>query len=87
MATGGRSPILAFLDAAAKSLFVPDNASAEVTILNLAHCDAAVISGCGRAAREQAVRSLPFAAVVNPVTHSVYVTDLYAGASMSVFGE
>jgi DNA-binding beta-propeller fold protein YncE len=86
MATG-RSPVLAALDATTRTLYVADNSSAEVTILNLAHCDAADTSGCGRAAREQAVGSLPIMPVVNPATHSVYVTDLYGGASMSVFGE
>jgi hypothetical protein len=47
-------------------------------------CNATVIAGCGTA-REQPVGSAPLALAIDPGSHTVYVTNLFGGGSVSVF--
>ena len=68
-AATGNSPLLIAVDTRTGTVYVTDFSSASVTILNGSHCNAAVTSGCGTAAREQAVGSGPFGLAVNPCTH------------------
>ena len=85
VAPTGRFPLQVTLDAATRTLYVADFSSAAVSVLNLARCTASVTSGCGTAARLQAVGSQPAAVAVNPATRTVYVADLFAGLT-SIFG-
>jgi DNA-binding beta-propeller fold protein YncE len=65
-------------------VYVADDSSAAVTILNGAQCNAQITSGCGAAPRQQAVGSLPFDVEVNPLTGTVYVTTEFQAAPMSI---
>ena len=65
-------------------MHVTDAASAAVTILNGARCNATVTTGCGTA-REQPVGSAPLALAIDQNSHTVYVTDILSGGSVSVF--
>jgi hypothetical protein len=80
----GRSPLQLALDPGARTLYVADFSSAAVTVLSLARCTASVTAGCGTAARQVAVGSLPAAVAVNPSTCTVYVANVLAGLT-SVF--
>src|SRR5262249_15958923 len=66
-------------------LYVTDFGSAAVTILNGARCNATVTNGCGAAPGKQAVGSQPFGLAINPRTNTIYVTQLFQPASLSLF--
>ena len=67
-------------------VYVADFASASVTVLDGARCNAIVTSGCRTAAREQAVGSQPTGVEVNPRTGTVCVTEpSFQSGSMSIF--
>lgn len=80
----GKAPLLAALDPATGLLYVADFASAAVTVLNTARCNAKVTSGCGQPGRQRAVGSNPVGIVVT--AGSVYVGQLYRPGSMAIFG-
>jgi DNA-binding beta-propeller fold protein YncE len=84
MATG-RAPWLVAVDPRTGAVYVTDNASATVTILNGTRCDATVTSGCRVAGREQAVTSLPHSLAINPRTRTVYVANFFQAGTMSIF--
>ena len=84
MATG-RSPLLAAVDARTGTVYVTDNASAAVTILNGSRCNASVTSGCGKGGREQPVGSQPLGLAINPCTRTVYVSQIFQPGSLSIF--
>jgi DNA-binding beta-propeller fold protein YncE len=84
MATG-RAPWLVAVDPRTGAVYVTDNASATVTILNGTRCDATVTSGCRTPGRQQAVASLPHALAINPRTHTVYVANFFQAGTMSIF--
>ena len=84
MATG-RSPLLAVVDARTGTVYVTDNASAAVTILNGSRCNASDTSGCGKGGREQSVGSQPLGLAINPCTRTVYVSQIFQPGSLSIF--
>jgi DNA-binding beta-propeller fold protein YncE len=81
----GISPLLITADNRADTFYVTNTSSASVTVLDGSRCNAEITIGCRRAAREQAVGSGPFGVAVNPRTRTVYVANLYAPGSLSVF--
>jgi len=83
-APAGNAPQLIAADTSTGTLYVTDVASALVTIINTASCDAADTSGCADASSEQAVGSGPLGIAVNPSTATVYVADGYLPGSMSI---
>jgi len=80
----GRGPHLVVVDSSADFVYLSDQASAEVSELNGATCNAVVTSGCTTVI-EQAVGSQPSGLAVNPDTNSVYAMTILQNASMSVF--
>ena len=84
MATG-LSPLLAAIDTRTNTLYVSDFSSSAVSVLNTAQCDAAVTSGCHTTTRLKAVGSQPYDVIINQPTSTVYVTQLRAAGSMSIF--
>jgi DNA-binding beta-propeller fold protein YncE len=80
----GRGPHLVVVDGSADFVYVSDHASAEVSELNGATCNAENTSGCN-AAIEQPVGSQPFGMAVNPDTNTVYAMTFLGVASISVF--
>jgi DNA-binding beta-propeller fold protein YncE len=81
----GRSPISVAVDARTETAFVTDFASAAVSVINTAACNATSASGCRIRARLQAVGSKPLGVSVNQRTGTVYVTQLFQSGSMSIF--
>jgi DNA-binding beta-propeller fold protein YncE len=79
----GRAPLNIALDERTDALYVTGSASADVTVIDGARCNASVTSGCA-APRVQPVGSLPVSVAVNPRSGTVYVGTFQAG-SMSVF--
>jgi hypothetical protein len=82
-AATGRGPIADALDARTGRVYVTDFSGAAVTILNGARCNADVTSGCGTAT-ERAVGSVPLGLALDQSTHTVYVTQLFHGGSLSI---
>jgi DNA-binding beta-propeller fold protein YncE len=83
MATGP-APLFAAVDTATGILYVTDFAGAEVSILDGSRCNATITSGCGAPPREQAVGSQPYDLAINQQTGTVYVTETFQAASMSI---
>jgi DNA-binding beta-propeller fold protein YncE len=81
----GRGPLGVAVDPSTGGVYVADFFSAATTILNGSRCGPAVTSGCRSNGHDQAVGSLPQAVVVNPRTHTVYVTQAFQTGSISVF--
>jgi DNA-binding beta-propeller fold protein YncE len=81
----GRGPHLVVVDSSADFVYITDQASAQVSELNGATCNAAVMSGCTTLI-EQAVGSQPTGLAFNPDTNTVYAMTILKYASMSVFG-
>jgi len=79
-----RGPFAVALDGRTGLVYMTAFSGAAVTILNGARCNATVTTGCGTA-REQPVGSQPLNLAIDPGSHSVYVTDLFHGGSVSVF--
>ena len=85
VAAAGVSPSLVAVDALTDTIYVTNISSASVTILHGRRCNAEVTKGCRKASRGQAVGSQPFGIAVNPLTRSVYVTNLLQAGSLSIF--
>ena len=81
----GRSPLLVAVDIRTDTVYITDFSSAGVSVVNGSTCNAELTSGCHTPAAEQAVGSQPFGLAVNQATNAVYVTDLSAPGSLSVF--
>jgi len=75
----GRSPLLAALDAQTGVLYVTNFSSADVSVLNTAHCNAGSAAGCPVQAPEVDVGSLPNGLAVDELTGTVYVLSLGTG--------
>lgn len=80
----GRSPISVAVNTRTGTVYVTDFSSAAVSAINGTTCRAGVTSGCRRPARLQAAGSQPVGVSVNPLTSSVYVTQLFQSGSMSI---
>jgi DNA-binding beta-propeller fold protein YncE len=84
-APAGRSPGVIVVDARTDLIYVADENSAAVSVLNGAKCRAGMTRGCRRAVTTQAVGSIPIGVGVNQRTRTVYITDLFQAGSMSIF--
>jgi DNA-binding beta-propeller fold protein YncE len=81
----GRSPGILAVDTRTNTIYVTDQNSAAVSVINGAKCRAGMTRGCRRAETLQAVGSVPVGVSVNPNTSSVYVTQAFRPGSMSIF--
>ena len=80
-----RSPGVIVVDARTDVIYVADENSAAVSVLNGAKCRAGMTRGCRRAVTTQAVGSIAIGVGVGVRTRTVYVTDLFQAGSMSIF--
>ena len=81
----GRSPRLAALDAETGMLYVTNHASADVSVLNTARCNAQEPAGCADPVPEVNVGSQPNGLAIDELTSTVYVLSLGTG-TMSLLG-
>ena len=81
----GRSANVVAVETRADIIYVTDENSATVSVLNGAKCRAGMTRGCRRAVTTQAVGSIPIGVGVNQRTRTVYVADLFQAGSMSIF--
>ena len=72
----GRSPRLVALDAQTGLVYVTNHASADVSVLDTARCNAETPTRCPVQAPETAVGSQPSGLAIDTVTGTVYVLNL-----------
>jgi YVTN family beta-propeller protein len=72
----GTSPQFPVLDAASRTLFVPNNGSDTVSALDVAHCNARDVHGCASRAPTLQVGEVPQGAALDPRTRTLYVADV-----------
>ena len=82
--SAGRGPFAVALDARTGRVYMTAFSGAAVTILNGARCNATVTTGCGTV-REQPVGSEPLGLAIDPDSHTVYVSNIFHGGSLSPF--
>ena len=81
----GRSPNNIAVDTRTDTIYVTDENSAAVSVLNGAKCRAGMTRSCRSAITQQAVGSVPIGVSVNQRTRTVYVTQVFQLGSMSIF--
>jgi len=81
----GRSPNNIAVDTRTDTIYVTDENSAAVSVLNGAKCRAGMTRACRSAVTQQAVGSVPIGVSVNQRTRTVYVTQVFQLGSMSIF--
>jgi len=81
----GRSPGNVAVDQANNTVYVANFASATVSILNAANCQAGRTGGCRTAVHSQPVGSVPQGIAIDPTIRSVYVSTLLGPGYMSIF--
>ena len=81
----GRSPRLVALDAQTGMLYVTNHASADVSVLNTARCNAQEPAACADPVPEVNVGSQPNGLAIDELTSTVYVLSLGTG-TMSLLG-
>jgi hypothetical protein len=81
----GRSPGVIVVDTRTDIIYVADENSAAVSVINGSQCRAGMTRGCRRTVTTQAVGSIPIGISVNQRTRTVYVTQVFQAGSMSVF--
>jgi len=64
------------IDPATHSLYVADGGGSTVSVIDTTTCNAEVQSGCGQTPAEVNVGSNPFGVALDPVSDTVYVTNL-----------
>jgi len=74
----GAYPQFLAIDDRTQTIYVANGGSNSVSVIDGRRCNAAVTSGCGRVRASVPVGPVPFTIAVNPVTSSIYVTDLGA---------
>jgi YVTN family beta-propeller protein len=72
----GSQPTGLAIDPQTHSLYVTDAGGSTVSVIDTATCSAVVQSGCGQTPPEVTVGRQPFGIALDPVTDTVYVTDL-----------
>jgi DNA-binding beta-propeller fold protein YncE len=82
----GHAPGLVAVDTSTDTVYVNDQTSAAVSVVNGSRCNAVTTRGCSRPAREQAVGSAPTGLSINQRTNTVYVTQVFQSGSLSIFG-
>jgi DNA-binding beta-propeller fold protein YncE len=75
----GSAPLVAVADQRTDTVYILNSDSDTVSVLNGARCNATVTSGCGRPVGTVKVGKFPEAAVLNPVTRTLYVANLNSG--------
>ncbi len=75
----GNSPLAAAIDSGTDTVYVTNGNDGTVSVLNGGRCNAQVTSGCGEPVATITVGTFPVAAVVNPVTRTLYVANLGSG--------
>jgi YVTN family beta-propeller protein len=74
----GNGPAGVVVDQASHTAYVTDNGASTVSVIDTATCNAEMTSGCGQVPATVAAGDNPFGIALDPVTHTVYVTDLGA---------
>jgi YVTN family beta-propeller protein len=74
----GNGPVGVVVDQASHTAYVTDNGASTVSVIDTATCNAEMTSGCGQVPATVAAGDNPFGIALDPVTHTVYVTDLGA---------
>jgi len=72
----GKGPVEVVVDQATHSAYVTDNGGNTLSVIDTATCNAETISGCGQAPATVAAGDDPFGIALDPITDTVYVTDL-----------
>jgi YVTN family beta-propeller protein len=72
----GKGPVGVVVDQSTHSAYVTDNGGSTVSVINTATCDAEDTSGCGQVPATVAAGDNPFGIALDPITDTVYVTDL-----------
>jgi DNA-binding beta-propeller fold protein YncE len=81
----GRSANVVAADTRANIIYVTNENSATVSVLNGARCRGGMTRGCRRAVTTQGVGSIPIGVGVNQRTRTVYATNLFQSGTMSIF--
>jgi DNA-binding beta-propeller fold protein YncE len=81
----GRAAQRVAIDAATDQIYVTNWASATVSIINGASCNATVTTGCSKPAAAQPVGSQPHGLAINPATDTVYALNRLGSGSTSIF--
>ncbi len=72
----GSKPTGVAIDPETHSLYVTDSGGNTVSVINTSTCNAEVQAGCGGTPPEVTVGTQPFGITIDPVTDTVYVTNL-----------
>jgi len=72
----GSGPTGVAIDPATHSLYVADGGGSTVSVIDTAGCNAEIRAGCGQKPPEVTVGSGPFGVALDPVTDTVYVTNI-----------
>jgi YVTN family beta-propeller protein len=72
----GNGPVGVVVDQASHTAYVTDNGGSTVSVIDTATCNAEMTSGCGQVPGTVAAGDSPFGIALDPLTHTVYVTDL-----------
>jgi YVTN family beta-propeller protein len=72
----GSGPVGVVVDQATHSAYVANNHGSTLSVIDTATCNAESTSGCGQAPLTVAAGDSPFGIALDPVTKTVYVTDL-----------
>jgi len=75
--TVGRTPLEVAVDAGADRIYVADEASADVSIIKGALCNATTTRGCRSAVREQPAGSVPAGITISASTSTLYVNLIF----------
>jgi len=81
----GRSPGVIVVDTRTNTIYVADENSAAVSVINGSQCQAGMTRGCRRAVTTRAVGSIAIGIGVNQRARTVYVTQVFQAGSMSIF--
>ena len=75
--TVGRTPLGVAVDAGTDTIYVADEASADVSIINGAGCNATTTRGCHSAVREHPAGSVPAGITISASTSTLYVNLIF----------
>src|SRR6266700_3046518 len=73
----GRTPLGVAVDAGTDTVYVADEASADVSIINGARCNATTTGGCRSAVREHPAGSVPAGITISARTSTLYVNLIF----------
>jgi YVTN family beta-propeller protein len=71
----GRGPNGVALDLSNGTAYTPNQADNDVSVIDIATCNATVVSGCSQRTADIQVGGNPWALAVDPVLHTVYVAN------------